>query len=99
VDPRTEEHLYRLVLEALHNTVKHAAATTVAVEVSVDDAAHLLSVRVRDDGRGFDPATVQEEGHLGQVTMRDRATAIGGDLTVDSAPGAGCTVTVRVPVA
>lgn len=97
LDPRTEEHLYRLVLEALHNTVKHAAATTVAVQVRADDAAHLLTVQVRDDGRGFDPASVQE-GHLGQVTMRDRAMAVGGHLTVDSEPGAGCVVTVSVPV-
>lgn len=93
-----EEHLYRLVLEALHNTVKHAAATFAAVEVTVDDATHLLTVQVRDDGRGFDPLTVGE-GHLGQVTMRDRAAAVGGDLSLRSSPGAGCLVTVTVPLA
>ena len=98
LDARAEEHLYRLVLEALNNTVKHASATSAQVDVTVDHVARVLTVVVRDDGVGFDPATVPA-GHLGQVTMRDRAAAVGGDLTVDSSVGGGCTVTVRVPIA
>jgi signal transduction histidine kinase len=98
VDARAEEHLYRLVLEALNNTVKHAGAATASVDVTVDEAARHLTIVVRDDGRGFDPAAVAG-GHLGQATMRDRATALGGDLTVLSAVGAGCTITLQVPLA
>ncbi len=98
LDGRAEEHLYRLVLEALNNTVKHAGAATAAVDVTVDDDAQQLTIVVRDDGRGFDPGSVAG-GHLGQATMRDRASAVGGDLTVHSTVGAGCTVTVRVPLA
>lgn len=97
-DARAEEHVYRLVLEALNNTVKHAAATFAEVDVTVDEAAHRLMVVVRDDGRGFDPAAVPA-GHLGQATMRDRAAAVGGDLTVQSTMGDGCTVTLQVPIA
>ena len=97
LDTRAEEHLYRLVLEALNNTVKHAGAATASVDVSVDGAARHLTIVVRDDGRGFDPAVVAG-GHLGQVTMRDRAAALGGDLTVHSTVGGGCTVTVVVPI-
>lgn len=98
VDARAEEHLYRLVLEALNNTIKHAGATSAQVQVTVDHAAGLLTVVVRDDGHGFDPDAVPA-GHLGQTTMRDRAAAVGGDLTVRSSVGGGCTVTVRVPIA
>lgn len=98
LDARAEEHLYRLVLEALNNTVKHAGAGTASVDVTVDDAAQQLTIVVRDDGRGFDPGSVAG-GHLGQATMRDRAAAVGGELTVDSTVGTGCTVTVRVPYA
>ena len=98
LDASAEEHLYRLVLEALNNTVKHAAATSAEVDVTVDEAAHRLTVVVRDDGRGFDPAAVSA-GHLGQATMRDRAAAVGGDLTVQSTMGDGCTVTLQVPIA
>lgn len=97
LDAHAEEHLYRLVLEALNNTVKHAGAATASVDVTVDEVAQRLTIVVRDDGRGFDPDSVAG-AHLGQATMRDRAAAVGGDLTVDSAVGIGCTVTVRVPI-
>ncbi len=98
VDARAEEHLYRLVLEALNNTVKHAGVATASVDVTVDEAAQQLTIVVRDDGRGFDPDSVAG-GHLGQATMRDRAAALGGDLAVHSTVGTGCTVTVQVPIA
>jgi signal transduction histidine kinase len=92
---QVEEHLYRLVLEALHNTIKHAAARSAAVTLGIDRDE--LVVCVADDGAGFDPTAVPP-GHLGQRTMRERADALGGRLTVDSARGAGCRITVRVPL-
>ncbi|MGY1631493.1 histidine kinase [Geodermatophilus sp. SYSU D01186] len=91
--PETEEHLYRIVLEALHNTVKHARAGAAGVTVTADDG---LTVEVADDGVGFDPGT-RRAGSLGLGTMRDRAAAIGADLVLDSAPGRGTRVTVRLP--
>ena len=95
--PRAEEHLYRLVLEALHNTAKHARASTARVTVTMVDAPQpgTLMVEVRDDGVGFEPGA-SGPGHLGQSTMRDRAAACGAELTVTSAPEAGCVVTVRL---
>src|ERR1700677_1365727 len=90
-----EEHLYRLVSEALHNVVKHARADVVAVEVTVHPG--LLRVQVRDDGAGFDPESARA-GHLGLSTMAERAAAIGAELSVTSAPGAGTTVTVSLPL-
>jgi signal transduction histidine kinase len=90
-----EEHLYRIVLEALHNTVKHARARSAAVRVTRGD--HEVHVVVEDDGVGFDPDALYA-GHLGLTTMRDRATAVGGQLAVTSRMGEGSTVTVTVPI-
>ena len=89
-----EEHLYRLVSEALHNTVKHARATEVLVRIVTGGGG--VEVTVRDDGIGFDPNSPQT-GHLGLITMAERAKAVGGELFVTSHPGAGTVVGVRVP--
>ena len=99
LDAGPEEHLYRLVLEALNNAAKHsgARAAEVLIEMPPPGGPRVLLVRVTDDGRGFDPVATGP-GHLGQSTMRDRAAACGAELEVTSAPEAGCTVTVRVPV-
>lgn len=86
-----EEHLYRIVSEALHNVVKHARAGVAAVVVTHE--AGVLRVAVSDDGAGFDPAA-EFPGHLGLSTMAQRAKAIGADLTITSVPGTGTTVTV-----
>jgi signal transduction histidine kinase len=89
-----EETLYRIAQEALHNTVKHAGAHQVRLEVSrVADGVRL---RVSDDGRGFDPSTVPD-GHLGLAGMRARAEKLGGRITVTSAPGKGTSIEVVVP--
>lgn len=92
--PAAEEHCYRLVLEAWHNTVKHAEATAITTTITRDGAA--VTVQVSDDGRGFDPAAIQP-GHLGLRTMRERADTIGATLGVFSAPGHGTAITVRLP--
>jgi len=94
IDLAAEEHCYRLVLEAWHNTVKHAAATAITTTVTTDDTH--VTVEVADDGRGFDPAAVPP-GHLGLRTMRERAAAIGATLDVTSAPGQGTTIVLRLP--
>jgi signal transduction histidine kinase len=92
--PDVEEHLYRLVLEALNNALKHAEATVIEVDLHLEDGR--LVVAVRDDGRGFDPKQ-DHPGHLGLHTMRDRAGAVGGRLDLTSGPGKGTTVVAQVP--
>jgi signal transduction histidine kinase len=88
-----EEHLYRLAQEALHNAVKHAQAKHAWVELVAADGEVVLTVR--DDGVGFDPAE-PHPGHFGLETMRERASRIGAELNLSSAPGAGTTVRVQV---
>ena len=89
-----EEHLYRIVSEALHNVVKHARAGSATVSITAQ--AGVLRVAVSDDGAGFDP-DAEGAGHLGLSTMAERAGVIGADLTITSTQGAGTTVTVTLP--
>ncbi|MFL5737724.1 MAG: PAS domain-containing protein [Actinomycetota bacterium] len=88
---------FRIVQEALSNIRKHANASHVVVTLSGSDAG--LSVRITDDGVGFDRAQpdVAEPGHLGLSTMRERAELAGGSFVIDSAPGSGTTVEFRLP--
>ena len=92
----TEEALYRIAQEALHNVVKHAGAREVRVEVGHRPDG--VGLRVIDDGRGFVPDDVPD-GHLGLAGMRARAERLGGRLTVTAAPGQGTTIEVVVPAA
>ena len=88
------ENSYRVAMEALHNAVKHAAASRVAVTVT--QAGQSVRISVTDDGAGFDFSLAQP-GHLGLKTMAERASALGGDLEVITAPGAGARVQLTVP--
>ncbi len=82
--------------EALANVDRHAAARTVDVELAAEDGYLVLTVR--DDGRGFDPEA-PVPGHYGLVGMRERAVRAGGRLALDTAPGRGTALTLRVPLA
>ncbi len=85
--------LYRLVQEGITNIVKHAEATTVELSLMVDDRGTRLLLR--DNGRGFDIS--QTSTGFGLQGMRERAQAIGGQLTVNSRPGEGCEIRLVVP--
>ncbi|MFF8847486.1 GAF domain-containing sensor histidine kinase [Streptomyces sp. NPDC015127] len=91
-----EEALLRVAQEALHNALRHSGADRVDVVLVRRGQGALLSVT--DDGMGFEPRTVRRAGrHLGLVSMRDRASGVGGTLSVESAPGKGTTVEMEVP--
>ncbi len=85
--------IYRIVQEALTNAAKHGHARRAVVEV-VEDAACVTLV-IRDDGRGFDP-DVATDG-FGLLGIRERVLLLAGELSIDSAPGAGSAVHVRLP--
>jgi signal transduction histidine kinase len=91
----TEEALYRIGQEALHNVVKHANATSAHLSLKRDGGEIQLSVS--DDGTGFDPAMVSGT-KLGLIAMRQRAERLGGRIKISSEPGAGTRVTVTMPV-
>jgi signal transduction histidine kinase len=92
--PELESTIYRLVQEALSNVVKHAGASRVTVAVIEHDTT--VELHVRDDGAGIQTDATSEG--FGLIGMRERITLLGGDLEVNSQPGAGITVAARIPV-
>ena len=95
--PEAVSLVTRVVSEALANVDAHANAHEVTVHFVVK--GDHIQLDVADDGCGFDPATAPGvgEGHLGLTVMRERARAYGGDCTVESAPGAGTRIRLRIP--
>jgi signal transduction histidine kinase len=90
-----KQTLYRTAQEALHNIVKHARASIVTLQLARQD--NEICLQVYDNGRGFDP-TDSFPGHFGVRSMQERTTKMGGTLTIESAPGQGTCIKVRVPV-
>lgn len=91
-----ETALYRVVQEAMTNVVRHAHATR--VDVLAERRNGRVMVMIEDDGVGFDPENVERGEDFGLLGLRERADALGGTLTLESAPGAGTTVVVEVPL-
>ena len=97
LSPAAEVALLRIVQEALANVARHSGATRVEVLMRTDDRELLVSVR--DDGAGFDPASVPARSDcFGLQGMRERVRLVGGSLVLVSAPGEGAEVTVRMPL-
>jgi PAS domain S-box-containing protein len=91
-----QAELYHIALEALNNALKHARAQSVHVQLLWNKA--MVCLQIRDDGAGFETATMGKRGGFGISGMRERARRIGGTLEITSAPGQGTSVTVQVPM-
>jgi two-component system, LuxR family, sensor kinase FixL len=88
--------LYRITQEALQNAIKHSGATGAKVELAANERE--LHLTVTDDGHGFDPEAIDARGSLGIVSMRERARMVRGRISVQSHPGEGTRIEVRVPI-
>jgi len=86
--------LYRIAQEALNNVINHAEATQ--VDITLLNELERVVLRIRDDGRGFDPQVVPA-GHMGLSIMAERASKIGADLQIQSQPGRGAAVSIAWP--
>ncbi|MDP2350055.1 MAG: sensor histidine kinase [Chloroflexota bacterium] len=95
LSPRCQAELLRIVQEALNNVRKHADATVVRVATSCREGR--LRISIGDNGRGFQPESGQLHGY-GLQSMRERAAAIGAQLTIASRPRDGTTVVVDLPL-
>jgi signal transduction histidine kinase len=95
----TETALYRIAQEALTNASKHAKATRVWIQVRREDGT--LCCSIRDDGEGFDIRAVHAKGKrrgLGLIGIQERLNAVGGTLSINSAPGRGTKLLIRIPL-
>ncbi|HTK45467.1 MAG TPA: GAF domain-containing sensor histidine kinase [Patescibacteria group bacterium] len=94
--PEAAHELVQIAREALSNVARHSRAGRARLELRLDDGeAELL---VEDDGEGFDPRQRFGSGHFGLANLRDRAAAVAGTLTIDSEPGKGARIIVRLPI-
>jgi two-component system, NarL family, sensor histidine kinase UhpB len=91
--------LYRIVQEALTNITKHAQAKRVSIQVFRAD--HALCCSVQDDGAGFDVRAVRSnpaQRGLGLIGIQERANSIGGTVSIESSPGRGTKILIRLPM-
>ena len=94
--PKIEEQVLKIGKEAVLNAVHHARASEITVDLRYD--ADVLTLRVSDDGCGFDPAYLGDDRHYGLLSMKERAAVVGGRLTVSTAVAAGTSVTAVIPL-
>jgi len=89
-------HLLAIASESLSNVVRHSRASRATLELT-DRTAGTTELTIEDNGIGFDPGGVVKLGHQGLANTRERAAKIGGTVAIDSHPGAGTRIIVRVP--
>jgi signal transduction histidine kinase len=94
--PVIELLAYQVGREALRNAVRHSEAASIVLSLEQEEG--WLTLTVRDDGKGFIQAEVDETAHFGVALMRERVNLAGGTLSIDSAKGLGTTVEVRFPL-
>jgi len=94
VAARIETDVFRIAQEALHNALRHSGAERIALTLRCSGDG--VELTVTDDGIGFEVGAARSR-RLGLTTMAERARAIGGQLELVSAPGAGTTVRLSVP--
>jgi signal transduction histidine kinase/ligand-binding sensor domain-containing protein len=94
--PVVRDEIYRIGYEAIRNACRHSMGGTVDVML---EYTRDLTLRIRDDGVGIDPAVLEKgkEGHFGLPGMRERAARIGGRFAIETAPRSGTAVTLIVP--
>ena len=95
--PMVREEAARIAIEAMFNSLRHAQAATIEIDVAYE--RRQLRINVRDDGQGMEETVLRggREGHFGFMGMHERAKRIGGQISVWSRPGAGTEVSLTVP--
>ena len=98
VSKEKEIHIFRMVQEIVHNTIKHAQAHNLQIGFS-EEGGYLLCL-TKDDGKGFDKEKVMSGSHgLGLRSLESRCEILNGILTLDSMPGAGTNYFIKIPLA
>ena len=97
VPPGVASHLFRIAQEGVTNALKHAQARK--IEIILDFKPEGVELQVNDDGCGFDPVAASVNGHFGLLGLKERARALGAELTLDSKPSQGTRLRLAVPAA
>ncbi|HYK95092.1 MAG TPA: GAF domain-containing sensor histidine kinase [Candidatus Dormibacteraeota bacterium] len=94
--PEAAHELVQIAREALSNVARHSGARQATVAVRVND--DILTLTVEDDGVGFEPGRRLDGTHFGLANLRDRTAVLGGTIAVESEPGSGTRIIVRLPI-
>jgi signal transduction histidine kinase len=96
--PREKEiHIFRMIQEIVHNTLKHAKATSLKIGLGQDEG--FLLILAHDNGKGFDVAAArQESGGLGLKSLDSRTEILNGQLIIESIPGKGTEHFIKIPL-
>jgi two-component system sensor histidine kinase UhpB len=98
--PQVGITLYRISQEAVNNILRHAAARSVLIRISL--RSQTICLEIKDDGRGFDLQAASDDAlqnhHLGLLGLRERAELLGGEILLDSTPGEGTCLEVSLPL-
>jgi len=94
VDSEVSTALFRITQETLTNVARHSQATHVRAELDEEDADLIL--KISDDGKGFDARLTEKRPTLGLLGIRERAARLGGAVDIESSPGAGTSLVVRI---
>jgi signal transduction histidine kinase len=89
-------HLFRIVQEAVMNAIRHGRATEINIQLLAGSGR--LTLLIQDNGSGFFPETKKQHTGNGLNNIRDRALTLGGTAIIESAPGEGTTITVKIPI-
>lgn len=95
VPPQTRHHIYLVIKEALANTIRHARASEVFLEMSVTNG--VIAVKIGDNGQGFDLESIESSGH-GLSNMKQRMAQIGGEFCHQTEPGKGTMVRIKINI-
>jgi signal transduction histidine kinase len=95
--PDVTSHLLAIVGEALSNVVRHSRASRVEIGLAASPGGSSWDLTVEDNGVGFDVSNAAKIGHQGLSNLHERVARVGGTLTIDSQPGGGTRILVRVP--
>ncbi len=98
--PQVSITLFRIAQEAVNNILRHAAANSVTIRIFTQ--ARFICLEIKDDGRGFDLQFASDDAlqshHLGLLGLRERAELLGGEISMESSPGHGTCLEVRLPL-
>ncbi len=95
IDDKQKLMLFRIIQEQINNVLKHANASHVTIDLSID--GKLINLSIADNGKGFEPGKVKFKKGVGLSNIESRAHLFNGDITITSAPGKGCKLFIQVP--
>ncbi len=93
ITSESRREIFLLGKEAIHNIARHAACTEAEITLTLDGT--MMTLRVRDNGQGFEPSAAHSNGGQGWLSMRSRAQKLGGEIILTSQPGGGTEVILR----